>query len=132
MADAQQAAQQLQSMQRRLQALDQNLARLEQSMEEIHTAITTLEGLAGDAALNAHVPIGAGVRVPATVDPSAKVFVDLGKGYSTGATHQDAIAQLRDRLRNTEAAFRSASDEADKTARRMQELQMQLASSDSS
>ena len=131
MADAQQATRLMQVAQRRLQQLDRHLAQLEQSMEELHTAIATLEGLTGDAALQTLVPIGAGVRVPASIDGSVQVSMDVGAGYSTMMTPKDALEKLRERLANTESAFRATSDEADKTAQRFQDLQMQAMASSS-
>ncbi len=125
--------QELQSLQRRLQALDRNLATLEQSMQELTTAIATLEGLEGDEDVAAWVPAGAGIRVHARVHPAAKVLVELGRGNSTEMSKADALSHLRDRLTRTESAFRTTSEEADKTAERMQRLQIaQAASSDSS
>ena len=127
------SVQELQRLQRRLQSLDRNLATLEQSMEELTTAIATLEGVDAEGDVAAWVPIGAGVRVQADVHASADVLVELGRGHSSAMRKADALTHLRDRLSRTESAFRTTSEEADKTAQRMQQLQIaQAAASDSS
>ncbi len=132
MSDAQQAALEMQTVQQRLQQLDRNLAQLEANLQELHAAVSTLEGL-GAGGQSTLVPVGAGVRIAAQVDGDADVLVDLGAKHSAKLSKADAIERLRDRIRNTEAAFRATSDEADKAAQRFQDLQMQtLASSDSS
>jgi prefoldin alpha subunit len=125
MSDAQQAAVEMQTVQRRLQQLDRHLAQLEAAMQEMHAAISTLDGLGDAAEQPTLIPIGAGVRMYANVDATSKIMLDLGNGYSAEFTAEDALEKLRDRLRNTEAAFRATSDDADKFAERMQELQMQ-------
>lgn len=130
MADAP-SNQELQQLQRRLQALDRNLATLEQSMQELTTAIATLEGIEGHDEVAAWVPVGAGIRVHAEVDAAAEVLVELGRGHSSTMSPDDALSHLRDRLTRTESAFRTTSEEADKTAERMQRLQIAAASTSS-
>ncbi len=125
MADTDVAAE-MQSLQRQLQAYDRHLSSLEQSIGEIGAAITTLEGLSTATSTDARVPIGAGIRIKAQVDPEAPVQMDIGSGYTTETPAGDALSQLRDRLQKTEAALRTTSAEAEKIGMRMQELQTQM------
>lgn len=120
MADEAQAAE-LQQLQRQLQLYDRHLASLEQNLSDLQNAVATMDGMSGSDAL---VPIGAGVRIKATIDPDAKVLLDLGAGYTTEVPRAEALTELRDRLQAAESAFRTTSTEAQNLAQRMQELQL--------
>ncbi len=126
--EAQQLALQFEQGQRRLQALDQHLARLEQSVNELQRALATLEGLDGATEGPALVPVGAGLRLHATVDPTAEVVLDVGSGYSVGLSAEDAASRLRDRLAANESAFRATSQEADRIANEMEQIRARLTS----
>lgn len=127
MSNADSAAE-LQQLQRQLQLYDRHLASLEQNLAELQTAIATLDGLKGESALDTRVPVGAGVRIAATVDPTQTVLVDIGAGYATEMDIPDALSKLRDRLQQVESAFRTASSDAEKVGQRMQQLQLEQTS----
>lgn len=126
--DVEHLSMQYEQIQQHLQSLERHLAQLEQSVQETRSALETLKGLEGEDATETLVPIGGGVRLPARVDPSQEVMVGLGSGYHAKRSIADARQDLQARLERTEAARRSASQDAERLTGQAQQIVQTLQS----
>ncbi|MGB1697951.1 MAG: prefoldin subunit alpha [Thermoplasmatota archaeon] len=108
-----------QATQRQLQAMDQQLASMESTLSQWNQAVETLSGLEGEQ--TGLVPIGGGVRIRATLH-DAPVLLDVGAGYAKELSIAEAKEQLLDQIGTLKANFRTASEDAQMLAERLQSL----------
>lgn len=108
-----------QATQRQLQAMDQQLASMESTLSQWNQAVETLSGLEGEQ--TGLVPIGGGVRIRATLH-DAPVLLDVGAGYAKELSVADAKEQLLDQIGKLKVTFKSASEDAQMLADRLQSL----------
>lgn len=116
--DPRQLAAQFDLVQRELQRVDRRIAALEQAMVEAQQAASAVQALAGEAAgeVEALVPLGAGVHVPARIDAGAKVLMPLGAGYYTEDAPGAVAKALAERVEAIGRQFQEASEDAERLA----------------
>lgn len=118
-------AAQYEQIQAQLTAVERQIGLLEQRLMELHQARTTLEALEGDEPLETLVPVGGGVQVRATIDPTKAILVPLGASYSTEGDLEQGMARLKQEIEQAQNALAAASQQTDGLNQAAQQLMAQ-------
>ena len=125
--DARQLAAQFELVQRELERMDRRLQTLQQALIETQQAAAALRELGERKGVQETlVPVGAGVVLRGTVNPSENVIVPIGAGYGIEKSFADAAQALDQRAADVTKSFEKASSDADRLAQIASSMQADL------
>lgn len=101
-----------------LRLLEQEIERITLTTADLGNSLTAIEALKEDAV---YVPIGGGAMVSAKVT-SSDVLVPVGAGYLMDMKKEDAIGEVKKRIKSTESAVEKLKTEFERINAKLREV----------
>lgn len=103
-------------------------AMLGNARREAHSAAATLREAAAGGAVEALVPVGAGVYLGASVENPDRVVIDVGAGVAMERDRASALDHVEAQIKSLEVALGSAAEQKRQVAAQLQQGRQELES----
>ncbi|MDD9842533.1 MAG: prefoldin subunit alpha [Thaumarchaeota archaeon] len=123
---AQQLYEQVTALESQYSEILRQEAMLGTARREAISAAETLRGTAGGKALEALVPVGAGLYLGARVDDPDRVIVDIGAGVAMERDRASALDHVEAQIKGLDVALGNAADQKRQIAAQLQQGRQEL------